>query len=168
MKIEETSTASLSRPPPLSRRSSTTPFAPCLISRRTAAPTSPWAPEVKLARRTWATSVPSARSIADSTTGMSTRSRSTRLVIRRSPVSQVSSTEVPGRPRIFALPSFVEAPCSDVPPAATITSPARRPARSAGEPSNTRRTTSPRWRSSGSIVTPMPSNFPAVDSLKSA
>ena len=52
MKMEETSTASFKRPPPLSRRSRTTALAPLPSWRRTALPTSPWAPEVKLASLT--------------------------------------------------------------------------------------------------------------------
>ena len=52
MKMEETSTASFKRPPPLSRRSRTTDLAPLPIRLRTALPTAPWAPEVKLASLT--------------------------------------------------------------------------------------------------------------------
>ena len=63
-------------------------------------------------------------------------------------------TSVPGRPLISAVAASAERPASARPFTPTIRSPARRPARAAGEESNTRATSSPRC--SGPTTTPMP------------
>jgi hypothetical protein len=134
-KIEETSTASFNSPPPLSRRSSTTPSAPLSIRLRTARRTSPWAPEVKPDSDTWATLRDPIRTIEDSTTGMSTCARSSRTRRSRLPLMTVSVTEVPAGPLILAVEASDEAPAIERPLTAVTTSPGSSPPRLAGEPS---------------------------------
>ena len=81
-KMLETSTASRSRPPPLPRRSTTIPCAPCASSLSIAARSSPCAPELKVRSSTTPSFLPSTVSSFDSTVGTSIRSRST-VTVRR-------------------------------------------------------------------------------------
>jgi hypothetical protein len=162
----DTSTASLSSPPPLSRRSSTTPSAPSSSRRSSSWRSSPCAPEVKLESSTCAIFVPPDRRIAASTTGTSTRARrSSSSRGSRLPVTTVSSTSVPARPLIRVVASSTVSPSIGLPSTAVIRSPGRIPARPAGEPSKTVSTRSPRLTASTDI--PTPSNSPCVASWNS-
>ena len=106
---------------------------------------------------------PSSRTIRDSTTGTSTRARSS--VTSRGfslPVTTVSVTSVPARPLMRVVACSEEAPFSVFPFTAMISSPGFRPPLAAGEPLNTVRMRSPRWTSS--TFMPTPSNAPCVAS----
>ena len=98
MKIEATSTASVSRPPPLPRRSSTIPSAPRASSRSTALRTCSLDSVVKLVYATWPNLPDLVRTMRSSTTGSRISARSSVLTNRLPSRSNVSSTRVPGAP----------------------------------------------------------------------
>jgi hypothetical protein len=79
-------------------------------------------------------------------------------------VRTVSVTVVPAGPLMSATASSEVIPSSDRPSTATIRSPLRRPARSAGEPSKIVAIFSPRRTSC--TVMPTPSNWPPLTSWK--
>ena len=136
MKIDEICTASLSSPPPLSRRSSTTPSAPSSSSCLTASPTASCAPAVKPARRTQATLLPSgAVRISDWTTGISTSARLSVSSRSSLPVRTVSLTSVPAGPLIRVVDSSELAPAIERPSTSVMMSPFLSPPSAAGEPS---------------------------------
>ena len=166
MKMLETSTASLSSPPPLLRRSSTTPWAPLASSSSIALRSSPCAPDVNPARRTCAILRPRDCSISASTTGTSTRARSSRMSRGdRLPETTESVTSVPDGPLISVVACSEVFPASERPSTAVITSPPRIPPRSAGESSNTVSTFRP--RATSATFMPTPSNAPSVASWNS-
>ncbi len=104
MKIDAVSTASLSRPPPFSRRSSTIPLAPCLSSLSTAARTSWLESVVKLEKTTHPNLPALVVTILEATTGVSISARSSVLSNRLPSRSIVSVTSVPGSPLIRLVP----------------------------------------------------------------
>ena len=137
MKIEETITASLSRPPPLSRRSSTTPVGAVveqlahrvadLVVRAGGEAREPHVGDLAPVR---------AVRISDRTTGISTCARSS-VSSRVPPFASARSAapRVPAGPLIRVVDSSELAPAIERPLTCVITSPGRRPPRSAGEPS---------------------------------
>ena len=137
MKIDETSTASLSRPPPLPRRSSTrpsTPFSSCsLISARSA----PWAPSLKVVNSITPKSRPPRETVRPSAAGTSIFSR-LRSSVRVRPVSgspTSSFTRVPAGPLMRPVATWLGTPAIDLPFTSTTSSPGLMPARAAGESS---------------------------------
>ena len=110
------------------------PSAPWRSSLWTAWETSPCAPDVKPARRTWPTLREPRRSIEDSTTGMSTCARWSLTSRSRLPDFTVSVTGVPAGPLMRAVEASDEEPAIERPLTPTTTSPGFRPPLSAGEP----------------------------------
>ena len=129
---DDTVTASFSSPPPLWRRSSTTPVAPFLSSFLTAVLTSSPEPDVKPASRTHAIFLPSLRSTSDCTIGMSTLARSS---VTRRPSRSLSLTVEPAGPLISAVDSSEVLPASERPLTSTMMSPTFSPPSLAGESS---------------------------------
>ena len=151
------SCASSTSPPPLPRRSSTMPLAPLCSSRSTASRTSAWAPGLNVASATTPSFVVPTVRIEDATTGSEMVARviwTVRLDAWPAPRSISSRTSVPGRPLISAVAASGVTPCSERPFTPTISSPERRPARAAGEESNTCAIERPRL--SGPTATPIP------------
>ncbi len=97
---------------------------------------------------------------------MLARSTSTvRCFFSLPPGCTVSRTVVPGLPLIFAVDTSVGSPAIDSPFTSVITSSVWMPAFSAGDPSNTLATSSPRGCSC--TVIPTPSKRPLTDWLNS-
>ncbi len=98
-------------------------------------------------------------------TGISIRSRFTFTVRSRScpGVNTLSVTDVPAGPLIRLVATWLFTPAIERPFTAMTKSPRRMPALSAGAPSNTRSTFSPRL--SCSTFMPTPSKCPLIESL---
>ena len=169
-------TAWSSRPPPLSRRSSTTPCSPALPAASRifaiASESSCALVSEKSRRRTWA--MPSPR-YAGITAGLSMNSRTT--VIGRTTglpfgcgVSRVKLTFEPGGPRIVDSALRMSKKCPiGLPSIAEIRSPTLTPARAAGPPEMTSRTSSTTRAGAcvsclSTMTVPMPPKLPSMSS----
>ena len=152
------SRASSTRPPPLERRSNTIPLAPAFSSCSTAWRTSACAPGLNVASSTTPSFTPLTVRVSEATTGceivarVSVSLRVTAWPARRRRIP--SRTSVPGGPLTSAIAASPGTPASLRPLTETITSPAFRCARAAGESSNTRAIRRP--RGVGSTATPIP------------
>ena len=163
MKIEETSTASRSRPPPFPRRSSRIASAPRRRSLSISLRRKPCAPWLNVVSSTTPIFFPLRSTIRPCTTGTSIRARRT-VRVRGTPLSgstTSSRTFVPDGPLMRAVATLLATPAIERPLTAVMNSPFLIPARSAGEPSNTLITCRPR-RSSSTFI-PTPSNSPRTD-----
>ena len=149
MKMLAISCASSTRPPPLARRSSTIPRAPCVQLVLDGFAHFAVRARAERGERDDAEldAVDGARRRGDDRLGdrrARERHACERRVRRAVRCSTCSCTSVPGRPLISAVAVSADSPASLRPLTATITSPAFSPARAAGEESNTRAIGRPR------------------------
>src|SRR6476659_11405594 len=123
---------------------------------------SPCAPSLKVAYRTYATLLVPARLISPTATGTVTEARLS-LTLRTPPLEPEttrSSTDVPGGPLIRAVATSAGTPASERPSTAVIRSPSLIRARWAGVPGRTVATRSPRL--TPVTVRPTPEKRPEV------